>query len=351
MTEGWTALTYASWLAHTAIIELLIGAGADIEAETKYGWRPLMMAAANGQTDAVNRLLSAGALLDAGGNDTAMTWAAAEGRVETLRFLLEQGANPDGPEYPEMSRALWTAVSYDRTEVIRLLAKHGADLEVHDRFGNTALARASSTGKIHVAAALLAAGVSDSLHNAAARGDMQALEHLIDADSLKRCNLRSQTPLHCAALGGHTKIVDRLLQEPDVSLEDPVFTGLLSAAAMSGSESTVALLIEKGSKVKELNNLPLVNAVANASLSGSSAIVEKLLTLGANPNSVDGEGWPVLFAAVHAHDYNLTHSLLVHGANVHQKGPENASLLEALGCQGQDEKLTALLKQYGLDPE
>jgi ankyrin repeat protein len=328
------------------IVEALIVAGSAIEAATTYGWRPLMMAAANGQTEVARLLLKAGAFLDAASDqDTAMTWAAAEGRIETLRFLLEQGANPNGPTHPEMSRALWTAVSYDRSEVIRLLAQHGADLEVMDRFGDTALARASLRKDGAAAKALLAAGATDTLHDAAARGDQRVVELLITPDALMRTNQRGQTPLHRAAFGGHGDIVERMLVEPGIKVTDPPFEGVLSAAAGTGSLPIVTLLIERGCNITELGNRPLASAVA----SGSVPIARKLLERGADPNAVE-EGWPVLFTAVHAQDVEMTRALLESGADVNQKGPEDSELREALECNGPNEELLGLLRHYGFDP-
>lgn len=346
LTEGWTALTYASWLGHTPIIEVLIAAGANLEAATKYGWRPLMMAAANGQTRAARVLLKAGATLDAASDqDTAMTWAASEGRIETFRFLLEQGANPNGAHYPEMSRALWTAVSYDRAEVIQMLGKHGADFNVRDRFGETALARASlrKDGAAAAAAALLAAGARDTLHDAAARGDFQAVETFISAEAVASINSHGQTPLHRAASRGHTHIVERLLAESGVSLTDPYFAGVLSAASGSGSEATVSLLVKLGCDISEGDNGPLISAVE----SGSVVIARKLLALGADPNATDADDWPVLFASVHGQDLEMTRALLESGADPNRKGPENCDLQESLECQGANDQLLALLRQHG----
>ena len=90
-------------------------------------------------------LLAAGASIEATASrkDTAAVAAACHNQLGTLRLLLDHGANPNGASYPEQSRALWTAVSYDRPEVVRLLARYRADLDALDRNGDTALERAS----------------------------------------------------------------------------------------------------------------------------------------------------------------------------------------------------------------
>ncbi len=62
---GWTALHYAATGPGTAVVGLLLGRGATIEAPSPNGTTPLMMAARYGPEDTVNLLLSRGASLAA----------------------------------------------------------------------------------------------------------------------------------------------------------------------------------------------------------------------------------------------------------------------------------------------
>jgi len=52
-------------------------------------------------------------------------WAASKGRLDVARWLLEQGADPDGI-HPG-SRPLKTAVLGEKVAMVRLLVSHGAD--------------------------------------------------------------------------------------------------------------------------------------------------------------------------------------------------------------------------------
>lgn len=63
--SGWTALHYAATGPGTAVVSLLLGRGAAIEAPSPNGTTPLMMAARYGPEDTVDLLLSRAASLDA----------------------------------------------------------------------------------------------------------------------------------------------------------------------------------------------------------------------------------------------------------------------------------------------
>ena len=56
-----TALIFASLDGHTAIVQLLLGAGADKEAKDQFGYTALMSASEGGHTAIVELLLGAGA--------------------------------------------------------------------------------------------------------------------------------------------------------------------------------------------------------------------------------------------------------------------------------------------------
>jgi ankyrin repeat protein len=59
--DGWTALASASCRGHVTTIQVLIGAGADLNLQDKAGWTALMRASLWGHISAVQALLEAGA--------------------------------------------------------------------------------------------------------------------------------------------------------------------------------------------------------------------------------------------------------------------------------------------------
>ena len=102
-SRGWTALMKAVFnyelnRGFPEIISLLIDAGADIEHQVSYGTRPLMLAAGYGEAGVVDVLLAAGADADATneGGRTAKTMAETKDYVEVVNQLHMHGLrNPE----------------------------------------------------------------------------------------------------------------------------------------------------------------------------------------------------------------------------------------------------------------
>jgi len=86
---GGTALHYAAWRGHTAVVELLLAAGADINAKENEGWTALHFAAQEGHVAVVKLLLEAGA--DVNAKDeygmTALHWAEERGHADLVEIL------------------------------------------------------------------------------------------------------------------------------------------------------------------------------------------------------------------------------------------------------------------------
>ncbi|MTW13845.1 ankyrin repeat domain-containing protein [Pseudoduganella eburnea] len=86
---GWTALHYAAAAGDTAIMKLLLERHASIDAESPTGTTPLMLAAREGQEDAVRLLLEEGA--DASLKDRAWKENAAEFAIRAQKpWIAEQ---------------------------------------------------------------------------------------------------------------------------------------------------------------------------------------------------------------------------------------------------------------------
>lgn len=89
--NGWTPLHYAASGGHVRVLAFLIGANADVNAESPNGTTPLMMAAMYGNSDTVKLLLESGAeaypVNDQG--LSASDFAKRAGRLDSLA-LIEQ---------------------------------------------------------------------------------------------------------------------------------------------------------------------------------------------------------------------------------------------------------------------
>lgn len=90
--DGWTPLHYAAFEGRLEILERLIAAGAELEAVAPNKSDALMLAARNGHIAVVRRLLAAGVSLDRRNEAgfTAEEWAVSNGNTDIAELI--QGA-------------------------------------------------------------------------------------------------------------------------------------------------------------------------------------------------------------------------------------------------------------------
>src|SRR5262245_10656532 len=132
--DGTTALHWAAHQGDADAVDLLLRAGAQ-SAANRYGATPLALAAANGNGAVVERLLKAGADPDtaAPGGETVLMTAARAGRLDAVRALLAHGADVDAREATRGQTALMWAAAEGHAEVVRALVGAGADMRAVSR--------------------------------------------------------------------------------------------------------------------------------------------------------------------------------------------------------------------------
>merc|ERR1719473_1797593 len=91
--SGWTFLIYASVHEDLRAMDILIKAGCNVDAKSKWGNTPLMWASRNGNIKAIKKLVAAGCdiNLHGQGGDTALIRASINNQPEALRILIEIG--------------------------------------------------------------------------------------------------------------------------------------------------------------------------------------------------------------------------------------------------------------------
>jgi len=112
---------------HTAVVELLLAAGADVDAKNNYGWTALHYAAAYGHADVVELLLEAGADIKAKNNSggTALHYAAAYGHADVVELLVSAGANVNAQDKDGWTALFWASFK-GYVAVVELLLASGA---------------------------------------------------------------------------------------------------------------------------------------------------------------------------------------------------------------------------------
>ncbi|WP_419992856.1 ankyrin repeat domain-containing protein [Streptomyces boninensis] len=139
-------------------LERLLAEGPDAVAILR---GPLYEASVEGRADLVRLLLDAGAFPDAPGanpdDGLPLCAAAAWGYTDVAAVLLDGGADADLVEWDGHTALLWAAGN-GHTATALLLLDHGARTDVTDSTGRTPLHRAAERGSLRIVEALLAAG-------------------------------------------------------------------------------------------------------------------------------------------------------------------------------------------------
>lgn len=154
---GETALTWAAHLGHTAIVKDLLAAGGNREASgSLLQGTPLLLAARNGQRGIVALLAvlaNANARDPHGATPLMLALQKPEGTLKPqsrilsiIKTLLDAGADPDLQDHEGHTALMW-AVRWDNLEAARLLLAAGASPHLRNDAGQTALEIADQYGQ------------------------------------------------------------------------------------------------------------------------------------------------------------------------------------------------------------
>ena len=236
--DGMTALHYAALNGDAELTMMLLYAGANVGAKTRLGgYTPLHLAAQIGNAGVIAPLVSAGAQVSVttATGTTPLMQAAHSGSVDSVRILIENGADPNVKEKANGQTALMFASASDRVEVVKLLIARGADLNATSRVEDFAkLTMDFDADQNGVPRPQQPVNPNDvpgitrpynynelidkhgglaALHFAARQGSMASVEALLKggANVNQRGAGDKTTPIVVAAVNGHFDLVSYLL--------------------------------------------------------------------------------------------------------------------------------------------
>lgn len=177
----------------------------------------ILTACAAGDIGQVKALLEKNPALINAQNDVGETplWRAVVAlhpNEELVKYLLERGAEVEGASKWGES-PLHGAAGRSSKRIVELLLEHGAKVNVRSRYGRAPMSNAAWRNRTEVADVLLAHGAEINVFESAALGKVKRLEEFLRADpnSIKAKDNQEMTPLHWAALNGHSEAVRFLL--------------------------------------------------------------------------------------------------------------------------------------------
>ena len=331
--KGETPLSAACNEGYESVVSLLLDNGTDPSVPNKFSETPLHIAVSSrydDDTSTAEMLLSAGANVNALDRDgaTPLFLACERGKTEFVRLLLSRRANPniaiEGQYTWYPIHEACTGLHYD---VVRLLLDYNADVNVRDEFGETALHRVVSFG--------------DTESDKSCCGLVQLL---LDAGAdVNAASIKGKTPLYIACSNGLDSTVMKMLERGAKvnGIDGKEKKRPLNAACRNQHMSVVQLLLTNGANPnpQEQGN---ANRYPSAGKPDESPLVEAchfqnvklvnvLLKHGADPNlaSMNSDCNPnlkyPLFVAVDRRNSDIITSLLNAGADVNAVNDEGES--------------------------
>ena len=212
------------------ILSCLTGSGADVNGVNKVKHTPLMIAAKRGHLNALTLLIKHGAhdvdLQDSDGY-TALHYAVYSSDIscEILSCLIGIGADVNARTNNGVT-PLMIAAEEGHINGVTSLVKCGANVDLQDKYGNTAL---------HYAAGLsVDERFSDDLP--------EIVETLLNLGASHMCNHQGLKPLHQASISGNIAVVEYLIQRPEITREQRVDALELLGASLATQFSHISLL-------------------------------------------------------------------------------------------------------------
>nr|CAH7736018.1 unnamed protein product [Callosobruchus chinensis] len=244
-----TPLHFAAGYNRVAVVEFLLGQGADVHAKDKGGLVPLHN-------------------------------ACSYGHYEVTELLVKHGASVNVADLWKFT-PLHEAAAKGKYEIVKLLLKHGADPSKKNRDGATPL---DLVRDIDQDVADLLRG-NAALLDAAKKGNLARVQRLVTPENIncRDAQGRNSTPLHLAAGYNNVEVAEFLLEHgADVNAQDKGGLIPLHNASSYGHLDIAALLIKHNTVVNATDKWGFT-PLHEAAQKGRTQLCALLLAHGADP--------------------------------------------------------------------
>ncbi|KAF2867482.1 ankyrin repeat-containing domain protein [Massariosphaeria phaeospora] len=343
---GYQPLFYACSGGEYEIVQMLLGAGSDINFVSHEGKITALIGAADsGHREIVELLLDRDADIDATSEKwgTAVYCAADNNHLDVMRLLFARGADANVIG-GESRRPLNVAAFNGSVEAVRLLLEHGADVDPNEEYlYGSAVGVAARRGHVDVVKLLISKGWSPSkpmktygsfLTAASTYGHVDVVELLVTKES--RVTVLEQA-LQAASQNGKADAVKIILDHTPTLRHQKAFM----LAAFYGRDEVLKLLFPRGISQEKLDE-----ALYKACDNENEETTKLLLEFGANPDAEGAEYGCALTASAFDGTENILRALLEKGADANKRGGTYGTALQAAALDG-DVDIVKLLLKHG----
>ena len=260
---------------------------------------------------------------------TPLHYACVRSQLIKAKALLMRGANPNLPSHVANDTPLHIACFTGHLELVQLLLRNSAIVDMLDSKHMTALHKAAVFRKADIIKELLDHGadinaddfkIGTPLHWACVLGDVFKVKVLIaHGAKINVHNLEGATPLHLAVAIGETELVHLLIDNgADINVRTDKWLSPLHVACFNGRCDIAEILVESGAVVivNDLCSGDGITPLHVASCCTDESVASFLLSHGVEADMLDTSGCTALHWACHRLQVNVARCLIAHGANV-----------------------------------
>ena len=263
---------------NTQLLNLLIEQGAAINFQTKVDQKPLLIAATKGCEDVLGILIENGIDIEQANeadSTTALMKAAKFGHYESVKFLLENGAQIN-KKNRQGNSAIMFAVQYGHLDIMQMLLEKGADINDKNILGFTPLLYALDYHQTEIVEYLIENGAEVNVQTKNELTPIKIVKK--DKDSLMVAYLVE----HGAIEQDTTKVKTEVVAEADTNRNTATAADSLTAPAEVDSSTVWAF----GKKTEEKK---LVKETADSTIKVAETVnPEKTKKENIKPKSDDG---------------------------------------------------------------
>jgi ankyrin repeat protein len=297
-------------------------------------------------------------------NDINLSIYVRKDDIDTVRFLLENGVNPNTPFDIDMfgivgkdELPLIIAAEKNNIDMVKLLLKYGANPNLTFTI-TTPLIEAILKNNIDIVNLLIESGANVNTRTeslvyplmvAIQRGkDYRIIKLLVDKGSVIEPHILTQL----SELGDHTQTISLLLKNGiDINYQNNKGDTVLMIAIKNKNTKLANFLIESGANIN-LENKDGMNALLLAISKSEYYIVNLLLNKGANVNMQLDDRTPLIQSIIKG-DFNILKLLVDSGADVNMPSKNGTYPLIYAVQRGSDYSIIKYLvdNDAKLDPQ
>ncbi|XP_018318975.1 uncharacterized protein LOC108732588 isoform X2 [Agrilus planipennis] len=313
--HGSTPLLIAAREGYTHCVQMLLRFGSKVAiCDNIYSMNPVHYSAKNGHMHCLALLLDntedkSVINMSDSLQRTPLMLAVLGGHTDCALNLLKSGADPNIVDGDNRS-SLFRAVVNSQNNAVQLLISKGADLKQVDVNGKTVFHLAAACGNLPClktvvcytdpnVLTLLDKQDCSALHWACYNGHADCVDFLLGKKIFENMKGNPFSPVHCAAFSGSEKCIELLCNcygTESVLLKDARNRTPLHIAALHGHTECAKYLLEKGAEINYQDaegRTPLIAAAQN----GQTHVIDVLISYKADVTLYDNNGNTALHLA------------------------------------------------------